>query len=129
MSLDHVWALALLIVGFDLLYRKRAIPAGVCLGLAAGFRLTSLCFLPPFIIARQRPGEAVKRLTQLGLGSLIVSGLCFGPVAWRYGVGALTFYDPPYPSPSLVGYGTSVAVWGVAGTFGLAAAVVPPESS
>ncbi len=96
MTMDYMWALTFLLAAYlAMLYRAPTV-AGICLGIAAGFRLTSLLMLPVFwlLIWRTRQRGQIWPLTLSGAAVTLVA---YTPVLMRYGVNLLNFYDQKVP--------------------------------
>lgn len=92
-TMDYMWALTFLLACYLALMKERTLLGGVALGLAAGFRLTSLWAAPAFLLWLWRE----RRLRREGLpfaGALAVTSLvAYSPVLARYGIDAFNFYD------------------------------------
>ncbi len=96
MTMDYMWALAFLMAAYlALLYRAPTL-AGLSLGVAAGFRFTSLFMLPVFwlFLWRTRQREELRPLTfATGAATLALYTI----VVMDYGIKFLNFYDQDVP--------------------------------
>jgi hypothetical protein len=127
-TMDYVPALACMLAAVYALLRERPGLAGLCLGLAVGFRITSGALVLPcgVWLWRRAPARiALRQSLRLCAGSLLVAGLCFLPVWQRYGAGFFRFYDNPwYPPWDVVAARALPLVWGTLGVAALGAAVL-----
>jgi hypothetical protein len=95
-TIDYMWALTFLMGSYlALLYGAPAV-AGASLGLAAGFRLTSLFMLPVFwlLIRRTRQQNQVRPLMVTALALALGA---YTPVLMKYGLNFFNFYDQKVP--------------------------------
>ncbi|OGO51628.1 MAG: hypothetical protein A2148_10325 [Chloroflexi bacterium RBG_16_68_14] len=96
MTMDYMWALTFLLSAYlALLYRAPTL-AGISLGLAAGFRLTSLVMLPPFWLLLWRTDRR-QDIQSLTLTSAAVTLGAYTLVLMKYGLNFLNFYDETVP--------------------------------
>jgi hypothetical protein len=96
MTMDYMWALTFLLAAYlALLYRAPTL-AGICLGIAAGFRLTSLFMLPVFWLLIWRTSQR-GQIRPLTLSSAAATLVAYTPVLMEYGVNLLNFYDQKVP--------------------------------
>lgn len=96
MTIDYMWALTFLLGAYlALLYRSPTL-AGISLGIAAGFRLTSLFMLPVFwlLLWRTHQRQEIRPLT---LTSAAVTLAAYTWVVMEYGLNFLNFYDQKVP--------------------------------
>jgi hypothetical protein len=96
MTMDYMWALTFMLGAYLAVIHKSPRLAGLALGIAAGFRLTSLFLLPPFWLLLLRTGRRgeIRPLTTTALAVTLVA---YMPVLLDYGVNFLNFYDEPVP--------------------------------
>lgn len=127
-AMDYLWALAFVMAGLVAALDGRAALAGLCVGVAAGCRLTSLAMLVPFSIVvgaggavagARRRGTALLVLWLAGVSAAVAA---FAPVLLTYGRGFLHDYEHGYPPPLYVMKNLTVDVWGVVGCVALAIA-------
>lgn len=92
MTMDYMWALTFVLGAYLALLRRAPTLAGLSLGIAIGFRLTSLGMLFPFWLLLWRSGrrEDIRPLT---LTSAAIALVAYLPVLMVYGVNLLNFYD------------------------------------
>ena len=94
MTMDYMWALTFLLGAYlALLYRSPRL-AGLCLGIAAGFRLTSLFMLFPFWLLLWRTDER-GHIRPLTFTAAAVTMVAYTLVLMDYGINFLNFYDEP----------------------------------
>jgi len=91
-TMDYMWALTFVLGSYVALTYNRPSVAGVVLGIAAGFRPTSLFMLPIFWLLLLRTGQR-SQLRPLTLSTIATSLLAFLPVILTYGVNFMNFYD------------------------------------
>jgi hypothetical protein len=120
-TMDYMWALTLMLGSYYSVITKRPLLAGVCLGLAAGFRLQSLILVLPllYLLWRQRRRAELAPLALAAAGTALIA---FSPVLVVYGTRFLNYYD------ASVGYEDVVRLLGkealgVAGVLGVLAGV------
>ncbi len=92
LTMDYMWSLAFILACYLALIRRRPLLAGVCIGLAIGFRLTAFwaAFAFLFWIWRERRlRSAIPFVGAMG----IVSVIAYSPVLATYGIGMFNFYD------------------------------------
>jgi hypothetical protein len=99
--MDYMWALTFLMGSYLALLYGAPTPAGISLGVAAGFRLTSLFMLPVFwlLIRRTREQHQIRPLTMTA--SAIALG-AYTPVLMDYGLNFFNFYDQKVPLSEFV---------------------------
>ena len=91
-TLDYHFALAALLGCYLAAARGRSGWAGVLLGVAAGFRITSLLFSLPLTVMLLRRGH-LPALLKVGLTATVVSAALYLPVALPYHFRFLDFAD------------------------------------
>jgi hypothetical protein len=96
MTMDYMWALTFILAAYlALIYRAPSL-AGLLLGVAIGFRFTSLIMLFPFWLLLIRSGRR-SDLRPLTWMTFIVTLLAFSSVYTTYGLNMLNFYDQSVP--------------------------------
>ena len=96
MTMDYMWALTFLLGAYLALLYGAPNLAGLSLGLAAGFRLTSLFFLPAlllFVWRTKRRNELRPLVFSAGATTIAVYAI----VLMDYGINFLNFYDQDVP--------------------------------
>jgi hypothetical protein len=91
-TMDYMWALTAILGSYLLTIKERPGLAGACLGLAAGFRLTSGAVALPLALLLWRTGRT-RDLPRFLAALLAVSLLAYSPVIAVYGLRFLNFYD------------------------------------
>lgn len=95
-TMDYMWALTFIMGAYlSLLYGAPSL-AGLSLGLAAGFRATSLFMLPPFWLFLLRTNRR-SDLRPLTFTAGAVTLAAYTPVLMDYGLNFLNFFDQPVP--------------------------------
>ena len=96
MTIDYMWALTFMLGAYLALLNRAPTAAGIILGLAAGFRMTSLLMLLPFwlLLWRSNQREGIRPLTTASLATTFV---VYVPVLMVYGLNMLNFYDRAVP--------------------------------
>jgi len=91
-TMDYMWALTAILGAYYAVLLRWPVWAGVCLGLAIGFRLQSFVLWPAlaFLLWRQGEPRAIAPFTLAAAG---VSVLAFAPVLAVYGLDFYNFYD------------------------------------
>jgi hypothetical protein len=95
-TMDYMWALTCLLGSYYCVLTKRPLLAGVLLGLAIGFRMQGLSFLPPMAILLWRT-DRLRELPVFVAAAAGTSMLAYAPVFVVYGVTFVNFYDAPIP--------------------------------
>lgn len=112
-TIDYNFALCLILGSFLALLRRRFWLAAILLGLATGFRISSLSFLLPFTLIFWPRFRGIKNMALFWLLSVAVAGLCFLPPFLTYGLSFLDFHKPPFISWANILYKMSLGIWGV----------------
>ncbi len=120
-AMDYVWSVAGIAGAVYFGLRMESVIAGMLLGLAVGARLTAGAMLLPlgWLLGHDGP-RPVRRFSVAAFGT---AALCYLPSLWTYGLGFLRFSDGAQSLRIVLHQGT-LEVWGVAGFFSLAGAVV-----
>ena len=100
-TMDYMWALTFLLGSYLALLYGAPTLAGASLGVAAGFRLTSLFMLPAFwlLIRRTREQNQVRPLT---VTAIAIALGAYTPVLMDYGLNFFNFYDQEVPLSEFV---------------------------
>ncbi len=121
-TMDYMWALTFILGCYLALIRGHSLLGGVCLGLAVGFRMTSVWAALAFLVwlwRERRLRSAIPFLGALGVTSLIA----YSPVLATYGLRMFNFYDAKVgilPVVKLLGKDTL----GIVGTLSVIAALI-----
>ena len=96
MTMDYMWALTFLLGGYLSLTYGQTQLGGLSLGIAAGFRLTSVYMLPIFWIYlwRQKQRGEIRQFT---FTTLAVTLAVYTLVLMNYGLNFLNFFDQKVP--------------------------------
>ena len=103
-TMDYTWSVTFIMLTWLLLLRKKAIIAGLMMGLAIGSRPQSIFIMIPFLFLIHGQGLGTKGLLRFLLAAVISSICLFSPLFFTYG---LTFIQR-YPAQTTVlqiGYG------------------------
>lgn len=125
-TMDYLIALACMLASLYFTLLNRPMLAGLMLGLAVGFRLTSGALLLPlayWLASTNGLKRAFKPLLILGISTGITALICYLPVLKTYGLAFFSFYDnTTYPALFDLVTLAVPRVWGILGTLGLAGA-------
>jgi len=91
-TMDYMWALTAILGSYLLTMKRRPGLAGACLGLAAGFRVTSGAVVIPLGLLLWRE-HRMRELPRFVVALLAVSLLAYSPIIAVYGLRFLNFYD------------------------------------
>jgi len=121
--MDYNWALTFIMGAVFLAIKQRVVLAGLLIGLAVGFRITSGAMILPIAVLLYQLTEPELRFkgTLKFIGSsLIFSLVSFLPPLITYGVSFFTFYEYfPYPSILKNVFKGTIGVWGFPGFIGV----------
>jgi len=92
MTMDYMWALTFLLAAYLALLYGAPNLAGLSLGIAAGFRLTSLFFLPALLLFLWRSGRR-HEVRPLIFSAASTTIAVYAIVMVDYGINFLNFYD------------------------------------
>ncbi|MGD0114796.1 MAG: hypothetical protein ABSC13_02175 [Dehalococcoidia bacterium] len=96
LTMDYMWSLTFILACYLALIRRRPLLAGVCIGLAIGFRLTAFTAAFAFLFWIWR--EHRLRWAPPFIGAMgVVSLAAYSPVLATYGIGMFNFYDAKIP--------------------------------
>lgn len=109
-TIDYNFALAFILMAYLALLRKQYILVGIFIGVATGFRISSLAFLMPFALLL---GWKWKALLKIGLSAGLPAALCFYLPYVTYGWAFLDFHKPPFPGWASVLYKLGIGIWGL----------------
>jgi hypothetical protein len=87
-TMDYAWSLLFIVLSLDRATQKRAIAAGVFLGIAAGFRAANLIALFPLGMLLLDAKERRRSLVTFTLSAVLVGMICYMPVALALGPAA-----------------------------------------
>jgi hypothetical protein len=94
-TMDYVWALAFVLAALYFALGRRPVVAGVLLGAAISCRITSGAMIVPLGIILAMSGERrwdVRASLMFVVTTLVVGGLLFSPVLYRYHFDFFTHY-------------------------------------
>ncbi len=92
LTMDYMWSLTMILACYLALIRRRPLLAGVCIGLAIGFRLTAFTAAAAFLFWLWREKRLRSSLPFVGaMGAVAV--IAYSPVLATYGIGMFNFYD------------------------------------
>lgn len=109
-TIDYNFALAFILMAYLALLREQYLLVGVFVGVATGFRISSLAFLAPFALLL---GWQFKALLKMGLAAVVVAAVCFYLPFATYGWAFLDFHKPPFPGWASVFYKLGIGIWGL----------------
>lgn len=111
-TIDYNFALLFVMGSFYFLLRKKILWSALLIGIAAGFRISSIGFLLPWILMFYNNREDLADVLKLYFVAIIVAVICYLPPYFTYDLGFLDFHKPPYSSLSKIIYKLSFGVWG-----------------
>ncbi len=120
-AIDYSWALAFILIAWNLLLRSKWVLCGFFLGLAIGCRITSGAVIVGFLwmLFQSRNERPWKELITLSISCFITGLICYVPAFIQYGISFFDTYRLPYPSiPKVIVKGT-LGVWGFTGCLAL----------
>jgi hypothetical protein len=120
-AIDYAWAMAFILIAWNLLLRSQWVLCGVFLGLAIGCRVTSGAVILGFLwmLFQSKNERPWKELITLSLACFITGLICYVPAFMQYGISFFDTYRLPYPSiPKVIVKGT-LGVWGFTGCLAL----------
>jgi hypothetical protein len=96
MTIDYMWALTFIMGAYLALLYKQPTIGGIALGVAAGFRFTSLIMAVPFILLFLRSGQRPSVRPFL-VATMLMTIAAYLPVLRVYGLAVANFYDAKVP--------------------------------
>lgn len=109
-TIDYNFALCFILLAYWALLKQHYWLVGLFIGLATGFRISSLAFILPFALLL---GWHFKALVQMALVAVLVSAAAFYLPFETYGWSFLDFHKPPFPGWPSVLYKLSLGIWGL----------------
>jgi hypothetical protein len=100
-TMDYMWALTAILAAYLAVLYGAPTGAGIAIGAAAGFRLTSLFALLPFWLLLWRTGRRDEIRPVTLTAAAVTLGL-YTPVLMDYGLNFLNFYDQDVPLEDFV---------------------------
>ncbi len=85
-TIDYNWSLLFLLLALTAIFNKRAVLAGICLGVAVGFRPTNAAAGLPLLTFLFLQEESPERVALFLLSAVAVSAAAFSPLIIRYGI-------------------------------------------
>jgi len=94
-AMDYLFGLAFLLAAFEAALARRAVLAGVLLGLAIGSRVTSAAFLLPLaILWLAGPAPRLRPIVTVALLGAAIGAACYLPAWLRYGPTFFGYIEP-----------------------------------
>jgi hypothetical protein len=91
-TMDYMWALTGVLASYHANLQRRPILAGICIGLAIGFRLQAAVSLPALMFLLWRQGDR-RDVVPFLLAAGGIAALAFAPVLATYGTHFMNVYD------------------------------------
>lgn len=110
-TIDYNFALAFILLAYRSLLKGSYLWAGLFIGLATGFRISSLGFLAPFALLLGIRNWRVW--IPLSITAVLVATVAFLPAFLQYGLTFLDFHKPPFPGWASVLYKLAIGIWGL----------------
>jgi hypothetical protein len=120
-TMDYMWALTFMLGAYLALIRRSTTIAGICVGLAAGFRLNALIILFPIWLLLWRSSRASEIRPLTVTAGAVTLGV-YTPVLMEYGLQFLNFYDASVPFENVVRQMAKEGL-GILGSLGLLVAL------
>jgi hypothetical protein len=121
-SIDYNFALAFILLAYRSLLKGQYLWVGIFIGLATGFRISSLGFIAPFIVLLGFRNW--RSYFTIALGAGLLAMLAYSLPFIHYGWAFLDFHKPPFPSWASVLYKLSIGIWGFPFLLFIAAAII-----
>lgn len=112
-TIDYNFALCFLLASLLLLLEKKYLWAGILIGLATGFRISSFGFLVAYPLFFLPKDMKLRPWLRFWVAGVAVSLVAFLPPFLTYGMAFLDFHKPPFPGWENVLYKLSFGVWGI----------------
>jgi len=112
-TIDYNYALLFILASFYALLRRKFWWAGILLGVATGFRISSVGFLLPFLVMFWQREKSLLLFVKATVAAVLVSFLAFLPALTTYGSQFLDFHKPPFISWANTLYKISFGIWGI----------------
>ncbi len=109
-TIDYNLALLFILSSWLSLQKGNVWYAGVALGVATGFRISSIAFIIPICLATGTKNRNTLFRYFLSAGGVAI--ISFLPPLQRYGISFLDFHKPPFPGWASIGYKLTIGVWG-----------------
>jgi hypothetical protein len=93
-TMDYMWALTFMLGAYLAIIRRSPVAAGICVGLAAGFRFNSLIILLPMWLLLWRSSRTSEIRPFTVTAGAVTLGV-YTPVLMEYGIQFMNFYDAP----------------------------------
>jgi hypothetical protein len=100
-TMDYMWSLTLILACYLALMRRRPLLAGLCMGLAIGFRLTAFWVAFAFIFWLWRE-RRLRSSLPFAAAMAVTALVAYSPVLATYGLGMFNFYDAKVPLSGLL---------------------------
>lgn len=110
-TIDYNFALAFILLAYRSLLLKQYVLAGLLIGLATGFRISSLGFALPF--ALMLGWRNWRPILRMGIVALLISALAYSLPFSEYGLAFLDFHKPPFPGWASVLYKLGLGILGL----------------
>jgi hypothetical protein len=95
-TMDYMWSLTFILAAYLALIRERPLLSGFFIGLAIGFRLTSLIMVVALVFWLWREKRLRSSVPFVGAAA-VTSIIAYSPVFATYGIGMFNFYDAKVP--------------------------------
>lgn len=111
-TIDYNFACLFILISLHQLQKNNLVMAGILLGIATGFRISSIAFVLPWLFLA--PGKKdFSFLLKLGLSSVLMALVSFSAPIYTYGLEVLDFHKPPYSSWAKIAFKLSFGIWGL----------------
>lgn len=111
-TIDYNFACLFILISLNQLQKKNIIMAGILLGIATGFRISSIGFVLPWMLLYSGKKD-LYLLMKLGFSAGVMSLISFAAPIYTYGFEVLDFHKPPYSSWAKIAFKLSFGIWGL----------------
>lgn len=123
-TIDYSYAIWMMLLATRMLFRQKYVSAGLALGLATAFRITSLAMVLPAALYLYNKKASFKHYLYLLLTSALVSLVFYAPAIGQYGFAFFDYHKPPSPGFLKAIYKLTLGALGLVGFFGFVLLVV-----
>lgn len=110
-TIDYNFALLFILWSWLSLQQGKIWLAAVTIGIATGFRISSIAFILPLsLVSNLKDKNLLMRYWLVGG---LIAAICFIPAMHRYGLSFLDFHKPPFPGWAIIIYKLSIGIWGI----------------
>jgi hypothetical protein len=117
-AIDYSFTIWLILLSTRMLLKRRYVSAGLAIGLATAFRITSLAMLLPAVLYLYMQKSRFRNYLLILLSSAAVSLVFYTPAIHQYGIGFFDYHKPPGPGFLKAFYKLTFGAIGIMGVAG-----------